>query len=109
MQLSDANATDALDRALTSDIFSQGLACGALSIGVSASEAKVSTSRLANRKAIVITNMGAGVLYWGCVNVTTSIGTPIYKGATVTITAGDLAVYLISSLAATDARIVELA
>lgn len=109
MQLSDTNATDALDRALTSDIFSMGIACGALSVGTSAVEAKASTNRLTNRKAICITQMGSGVLYWGCSNVTTSTGTPIYKNGSVTLTIGDMAVYLIASNAGNDVRIVELA
>lgn len=108
--LTDNILSDNIDRARTSDIFDISITCGAITIGTSASVAKVGASNLINRKAIVITNTSSNTIYWGASNVTTSIGTPIKKDAQVTITVSDtVSIYLIAASSGNNIRIVELA
>jgi hypothetical protein len=109
INLSDSNQTDALDRAEVSDIFNQGIANATINVGSSQVEAKCSTTRLTNRKCLVIQNRGAGVIYWGATGLTSSTGMPLEKWQQIVMTVGDIAVYLIGTSATNDVRIVELA
>ena len=107
--LSDSNASDALDRGLVSDIYAVGIANATLNVGTSQVEVRVGVSRLTNRKCVVITNLGSGAIYWGATGVTSANGTPINKSAQVVITVGDIAIFMIATGATNDVRIVEFA
>lgn len=109
VNLSDSNTVDALDRSEVSDIYNQGISNATVNVGTSQVEAKVGASRLANRKCVVITNLGSGTVYWGATGVTSSNGTPLNKFAQVVVTVGDIAVFLIATGTTNDVRIVELA
>lgn len=114
MPINDSNLTDSLDRTITSDIYDVAIVSGAKSIGITATEAYAKSSKLSNRKCLVITNLGPYVVYWGLHDpgtgnsLTSSNGTPIYKFSSVTLTVGDnIAIHLISTNASSDVRIVE--
>lgn len=79
---------------------------GALSVGTSAVEAKVSTTKLTNRKELTVTPI-TNTVYWGYdSSVTTSTGTPIYKGTTA-VFSKNISIFIISPTAANDTRITE--
>lgn len=82
---------------------------GILTVGTTAVEVKVSTTRLSNRKCVTLFNNGSVTMYWGFSNtVTTSNGTPIFKNQSVYWEVGpNLAIWVISSLANQEARITE--
>ena len=94
----------------TADTFVASLSCGAISVGLTAVEAKVGASTMVNRKGISIFHNGNGKLYYGCSAVTTATGTQVFKNTSIYIPANTTAkVYLISDTAAQDIRIVEFA
>lgn len=110
MAFIDVNSTDDLDRARVTDIIEVGIISGSITVGASSIEAKVGANRLENRKSIIITNLGNGVLYWGDSSVAVNSGTPIYKNQDIELKiSANVAVYLISTQSNTDVRIVEMA
>jgi len=92
-----------------SDIINNGGVNGAITVGTSAVEAKVSTSRLPNRKLLTIFHNGTKNLYFGYSNaVTPSNGTQLFKNTLVSFPVGDgTSVWLISDTAGQDVRITE--
>ena len=89
------------------DSINTSMVNGAISVTTTASEAKVGSSRLVARKAILITPTN-GVVYFGSsAAVTTSTGTPIFKNQSYSLAATDnVPVYLIAA-STVDVRIVE--
>jgi len=83
-----------------------------ISIGLSATEVKVGGSRLTGRRNVTIYNNTAtnAVIYIGYSNAVTSAnGIPLYKNQMISIDIGDVAIWSISTVAATDVRIMEMA
>ena len=82
---------------------------GALSVGLTAVEAKVGASVLAARRVLTVFNNSGHVIYWGRTSsVTVSTGTPIFNQQFLTFDAEDIApIYLISAIAGSDVRLTE--
>jgi hypothetical protein len=82
---------------------------GSITVGLTATEAKVGASTLANRQALTVQHLGNQRLYWGYTSgVTTSTGTEIFKNQVVTFEIElPLRVYLISNNASQEVRITE--
>lgn len=80
-----------------------------LSLGTTATLAKVGASNLANRKLLTVHNNSNSIIYWGFTSgVTTSTGTPILKGQMQTWAINATAnIYLIAPSAGNDVRITE--
>jgi len=93
----------------SSDTVNHGGVNGAITVGVSATEAKVGASKLTNRKLLTIFHNGNGTLYWGYSNaVTTANGTQIFKNTMLALPVGDgTSIWLISNIAGQDVRITE--
>jgi hypothetical protein len=93
----------------TSDVITGAGSQAALSIGTSATEAKVGGSALTNRKLLTVFNNSNSTVYWGrSAAVTTSNGTPIFKQQLMTFDfAADAPLYLIAGSAGNDVRITE--
>jgi len=60
-------------------------------------EAKVSSSRLSNRKMLSIHNYGPNPIYIGPAGVTPISGRPIYPNQWIDISVGDLGIYVIAN------------
>jgi len=93
----------------SSDTVNHGGVNGAITVGVSAVEAKVDASKLTNRKLLTIFHNGSNNLYWGYSNaVTTANGTQIFKNTMLVLPVGDgTSIWLISNIAGQDVRITE--
>lgn len=93
----------------SSDTVNHGGVNGAITVGVSAVEAKVGASKLTNRKLLTIFHNGSNNLYWGYSNaVTTANGTQIFKNTMLVLPVGDgTSIWLISNIAGQDVRITE--
>lgn len=91
---------------LTGDSITTNTINGVISVST-ALEAKVSASRLTNRKGLWITPTDK-TIYWGSSSgVTANNGTPIFKNQTIFIAVANVAIWLISSSGTADVRIVE--
>lgn len=97
--ISDSNASYGLDQVASADILNYNGVNGSLTVGVTAVEAKVGTTRLENRKLLIIHNTSNSTIYWGfSASVTTSTGLPIFKNQVLTLNIGDsLPIYLIAA------------
>lgn len=84
---------------------------GAISVGTTATAARVGGSNLVNRKTLTVFNNGSQSVYWGYSNaVTINSGTPIFKNQTVTFDHGpNITVWLIAPSGTQDVRVGELA
>lgn len=103
----DVSATKEL---ITSDTFNNGNACGAITVGVTAVEARIGAAPLTNRKGVTIFHNSSGKMYYGCAAITTATGTQIFKNTQIFIPAGpNTHVYLISDTAAQNVRLIEYA
>ena len=93
----------------TADIITGSGTEGALTIGTSASEAKVGASALVNRKLLTIFNNSGTTIYWGRTSgVTISNGTPIFEKQLMTFEfAADAPVYLVAGTSGNNVRITE--
>ena len=82
---------------------------GSLTVGTTAVEVKVGSSRLSGRKHVGLFNNGVADIYYGYDNsVTTSTGIPIKIGTWATWDADDqLAIWVISGTPLVDTRIEE--
>lgn len=82
---------------------------GALTIGTSATEAKVGGSPLSNRKLLTVYNNSDSIVYWGYTSgVTTTNGTPILKKQLARWDISPNAtVYLIADTSGNNVRITE--
>ena len=78
-----------------------------LTVGTSAVEVKVGASRLANRRMIIVSNTGTGIIYYGASGVTSNNGMPIYKKQTLMLDIGDVPLYLIALTAGNTIRVSE--
>ena len=94
-----------------SDISNNGGVNGSITVGITAVEAKVGGSVLANRKTISIFHTGGGKLYYGLSNsVTTSNGIQIFKNTERPFAFGpNTHLWLISDTAGQVINIVEVA
>lgn len=103
------NDADYNDEGLVSDIITGGGIQGALTVGTSAIEVKVSTSRLTNRKSLTLHNNSSVTIYWGYTNaVSTTTGTPIYANQIATWAISDTqAIFAIAGTASNNTRITE--
>jgi len=82
------------------DVLGIGLVSGGLTVGTSQVEVKVGASRLVNRQLILINNDSNKTVYYGPAGVTVSgatRGVPLLSGQQVTISLGDVALYLITA------------
>lgn len=108
--LYDSNATDSLDRSEVTDYYNQNLLSGSISVGTTGVEAKVGANPLANRKCLMITNLGQNTVYFGAQGVSVATGTPIEKNQVLTISVGpNVRPYLVAGNGANDVRILEIA
>lgn len=101
------NVNDALK---TADILNSGTGVeGSLTVGTSATEAKVGANKLTNRKLLTVHNNSSATIYWGFTSsVTTSTGTPIFKDQVVSWSVGDSqTIYLIAGSAGNNTRVTE--
>ena len=82
---------------------------GNITVGTSATEAKVGASKLSERSMITIQPLSEAVYFGYDSSVTIATGTKIYKGQIYPMEAGDkLTIYLISENAGNDIRITEV-
>jgi hypothetical protein len=88
------------------DIVSSGVS-GAITVGTSAVEAKVGASRLANRKMLTIQPTNGPVWIGVGTSITTATGTQIFTNQVLTLSVGDVTVFVISNAAGRDVRITE--
>lgn len=72
---------------------------GTMSVTNSASEAKVGASRLAGRQSLLVYNGTNVNIYYGPSGVTTTNGIPIFPQQQLTLSIGNLGVYLIAAAA----------
>lgn len=107
--ISDSNSSYGLDQVASADILNYSGVNGALTVGTSALEAKVGTTRLENRKLLIIYNNSNSTIFWSfSPSVTTSSGLPIFKQQTVYLSVGDqLPVYLIAATTGNSVLIAE--
>ena len=99
--------SDGSVNARTTSLIRTGGVESQITVGTSAVEAKAGASRYAGRSVLMITALSTG-LYWGMTSgVTTSTGTPLEKGQSVTLDIGDVAVYLIATASGKTVAIVE--
>jgi len=91
------------------DISNNGGVEGAITVGTSATLAKVGASNLANRKTLTVFNNSNSTIYWGYTSgITTSTGTPIFKNQLAVWDVGpNTSVYLIAGSAGNNVRITE--
>jgi len=90
----------------------QTIRTGAKTVVSTAAEIFAGASRLDNRHAMVITNMGADIVYIGAVGVTTSNGFPIFPQDTLRIEfdpTSSVGVFACTSGSNVQVRVVELA
>ena len=90
----------------------QTIVTGAKTVVSTAAEIFAGTSRLNNRHAMVITNMGADIVYIGAVGVTTSNGFPIFPQDTLRIEfdpTSSVGVFACTSDPNVQVRVVEMA
>lgn len=99
------------DNGAVVDIVNNSGVQGALTIGTTATEAKVSANRLQYRKSLTVYNNSTSTLYWGYTNaVTTTTGTPLPPFSLTTFGVGDgLGIWLIGATAGNNVRITESA
>lgn len=91
------------------DISDTSGSSGAITVGTTATPARVGGANLANRKNLTIYNNGTQTIYWGYANtVTTANGIPIVKGQWASWSIGaNVTVFLISGSAGQDVRVAE--
>lgn len=70
---------------------------GTLSVSTTAVEAKVGASRLSGRQSLIIFNSSTVNLYYGTTGVTASTGIPIFPTQMMTLSIGDIPIFLIAS------------
>ena len=90
----------------------QTIVTGAKTVVSTAAEIFAGASRLGNRHTMVITNMGADIVYIGAVGVTTSNGFPIFPQDTLRIEfdpTSSVGVFACTSGSNVQVRVVELA
>lgn len=68
---------------------------GAVTVGVTETEAKVGASRDSARQFVRIYNDGTATLFFGPTGVTTTSGEPLLKKQSVELAAADLGVFMI--------------
>lgn len=106
--LSDSNKTNIEDEALVNDVLGDSGLQAELTVGTSAVEVKVGSSRLANRKLVVIQPKDVGIFLGFSNTVTTANGIEVFKDTTQVIAASDESqIWLIASSAGKKARILE--
>ncbi|MEO0271691.1 MAG: hypothetical protein ABIM30_01205 [candidate division WOR-3 bacterium] len=107
--INDSNASYGFDQVASADILNYSGVTGNIVVGTSAIEAKVGSTRLENRKVLVIYNSSNSTIYWGfSPSLTTTSGLPIFKQQTLTIQIGDaLAIYLIANTSGNNILIAE--
>jgi hypothetical protein len=105
----DAQAVALLNSLTSSATPNSGGTQGAVSVGITATEAKVSTSTLTNRKSLTAFNNSAQTIYWGYnSSVTTSTGTPIFASQMVGWNVGaSTHIFLIAASGTNDVRVTE--
>ena len=110
LQINDADVSSS-NEVDVRDVANNSYVTGSISVGTSEIEAKVGGSRLSERKAVRIFNNTSTIVYFGPTGLTSSIGEPIRRRQSVTVSAGpDLGVFLITaSGTAGDIRIQEIA
>jgi len=90
----------------------QTIVTGAKTVVSTAAEIFAGASRLDNRHAMVITNMGADIVYIGAVGVTTSNGFPLFPQDTLRIEfdpTSSVGVFACTSGPNVQVRVVEMA
>lgn len=107
----NTNIGNTLDQLHVTDRANDNGIYGAISVGTTATAAKVGGSNLANRKTLTVFNNGSQSVYWGYSNaVTISNGTPIFKNQTVTFDHGpNITIWLIAPSGTQDVRVGEIA
>ena len=91
------------------EIFYKGSSVLATAVSVGTTATPLPASALANRRAVMIYNNGAAIIYLGGSGVTTTAGFPLLPGQAVTLEVGTLAVYGRVASGTVEARILEVA
>ena len=100
--------SDAYRRVYINDAPNISAACVAVSVGTS--EAALPAANLAGRTRMLVQNNGNVSIYVGPTGVTTATGIEVSKGSTLALEAGQaINLFAISTLAAQDVRVFELA
>lgn len=108
--ITDTNKTNESDESVVVDYANSSMINNNITIGTTSSIARVGASNLSGRIALSIQHRGSGKLFYGASGVTTSNGTEIVKGETIVLPVSqDINVYLISTLADQDVRVIEYA
>ena len=99
--------TDALGRLWMNDTH-QSMAYAAVSVGTSATD--LAATDLANRKRILVQNLGSKKVYIGDASVTTASGIELFAGGSIELDIGPgINLHAISGTAGQDVRVMELA
>ena len=95
---------------ITTDRNNVSMVYSALTVGTTAVEVKVGGAALANRKLLLIHNASGNTMYWGSNNsVTTSNGMILFRDQVISIPVGPaISIWIISGVAAQNARITEM-
>lgn len=105
----DSNASYGNDQSAVADVLNSSGVQGTLTVGTSAIEVRVGSTRLENRKSVTLYNSSNNTIYWGYTSgVTTSNGTPIAKNQYIEWSIGDqLPIYVIAASSGNVVRITE--
>jgi hypothetical protein len=90
----------------SADVISTGVS-GSITVGTSAVEAKVGASRLTNRRVLTIQPTNGPVWIGVGTSITTATGTQVFTNQVLTLSVGDVTVFVISNAAGRDVRITE--
>lgn len=105
----DTNASYGNDQSAVADVLNNNGVQGTLTVGTTAVEVRVGTSRLENRKSVTLYNSSNNTIYWGYTSgVTVSNGTPIARNQYVEWSIGDqLPIFVIAATTGNVVRITE--
>jgi hypothetical protein len=90
----------------SADVVSSGVS-GSISVGTSAVEAKVGSTRLQNRKLLTIQPINGPVWIGVGSPITASTGTQVFTKQVLIMAAGDVSVFVVSDSEGRDVRITE--
>lgn len=97
-----------IESADRSDVNESNYVSGTLSVGTTAVEVKVGSSRLERRQFISVHNYGPATIFIGPSGVTTSSGRPIFRDQSIDMPVGNLPIYVIASSAGQTVIVQEL-
>lgn len=107
--ISDSNATYGFDQVAAADIINTEAVYGALTVTTTPIEVRVGSTRLENRKLVMIYNNSNVTLFFGFNSAVNSTnGMPLPANTSVTLAIGDnLPIFIVASSGSRNIRIIE--